>query len=211
MNDSLLVIHPWTNYDVAIVNPDGEPIMDSEYIHFMKLQEEYERGGMIRSVQAVLLTYEHCIPHVVLLKTRSGNGLKVALSLPGRKLRYQEEEVDGLKKVVAKLLGIEHYTNEFNNVTLLSKWWRPHFEGFIYPYVPSHVTKPKEQIKVYAVEIPRTGTFYATKYMEFIPAPLCEIYNNEKYGPIISSIPQALSRLKFLYAAEWPINGETEN
>ena len=37
-------------------------------------------------------------------------------------------------------------------------WWRPNFESYVYPYLPPHITKPKECTKIYVVQMPERCT-----------------------------------------------------
>ena len=39
----------------------------------------------------------------------------------------------------------------FEVLSLLSTWWRPDFDDRLYPYLPVHVSFPKESTKVYFV------------------------------------------------------------
>lgn len=39
----------------------------------------------------------------------------------------------------------------------VGNWWRPNFEPPIYPYVPPHITKPKEQKRLFLVQLPEKG------------------------------------------------------
>lgn len=41
---------------------------------------------------------------------------------------------------------------------LISNWWRPNFEPPQYPYIPAHITKPKELRRMYLVQLPEKGT-----------------------------------------------------
>ena len=36
----------------------------------------------------------------------------------------------------------------------LAQWWRPNFETFMYPFLPAHVTRPKECKKLYLIHLP---------------------------------------------------------
>merc|ERR1719230_975900 len=38
---------------------------------------------------------------------------------------------------------------------VLGNWWRPNFETPIYPYIPAHITKPKEQNVFFSHSCPR--------------------------------------------------------
>lgn len=37
----------------------------------------------------------------------------------------------------------------------LAQWWRPNFETFMYPFLPGHVTRPKECKKLYFIQLPK--------------------------------------------------------
>lgn len=40
---------------------------------------------------------------------------------------------------------------------IIGNWWRPNFEPPQYPYVPSHVTKPKEHKRLFLVQLQEKG------------------------------------------------------
>jgi cleavage and polyadenylation specificity factor subunit 5 len=94
-----------------------------------------------------------------------------------------------------------------------------------YPYVPAHISKPKERKGIFLVDLPETrkcdlhgpngfglwvltgrffflslGIFSVPKNMNLLAVPLFELYDNSaRYGPIISSIPHLISRFNFVY------------
>ena len=43
----------------------------------------------------------------------------------------------------------------------LAQWWRPNFETFMYPFIPAHVTRPKECKKNYFIQLPKNSTLLA--------------------------------------------------
>lgn len=74
-------------------------------------------------------------------------------------------------------------------------WWRPNFEPPHYPYIPAHITKPKEHRKLFLVQLQEKALFAVPNNYKLAAAPLFELYDNAPgYGPIISSLPQLLSR-----------------
>ncbi|CAG2171786.1 unnamed protein product [Oppiella nova] len=76
----------------------------------------------------------------------------------------------------------------------VGNWWRPNFEPPQYPYIPPHITKPKEHKRLFLVQLPEKALFAVPKNYKLVAAPLFELYDNAQgYGPIISSLPQALS------------------
>ena len=56
----------------------------------LRQKAKYEKEGLRRSVEGILLVNEHNHPHVLLLQ--AGQSFK----LPGGRLRHGEDEVDGL-------------------------------------------------------------------------------------------------------------------
>ncbi|CAK7310994.1 Cleavage and polyadenylation specificity factor subunit 5 [Vulpes lagopus] len=82
----------------------------------------------------------------------------------------------------------------------IGKWWRPNFEHPQYLYIPAHITKPKEHKKLFLVQLQEKALFAVPKNYKLVAAPLFELYDNAPgYGPIISSLPQLLSRFNFIY------------
>lgn len=71
---------------------------------------------------------------------------------------------------------------------------------FQYPYIPAHVTKPKEQTKLFLVQLPERALFAVPKNYKLVAAPLFELYDNSTgYGNLIASLPQVLSRYELMY------------
>ncbi|GFW07618.1 cleavage and polyadenylation specificity factor subunit 5 [Trichonephila clavipes] len=115
---------------------------------------------------------------------------------PGGELEAGEDELEGLKRLMTETLGRQDgVTQEWIIEDTVGNWWRPNFEPPQYPYVPPHITKPKEHKKLYLVQLPEKALFAVPKNYKLVAAPLFELYDNAQgYGPIISSLPQALSR-----------------
>jgi cleavage and polyadenylation specificity factor subunit 5 len=83
---------------------------------------------------------------------------------------------------------------------IIGNWWRPNFEPPQYPYIPPHITKPKEHKRLFLVQLQEKALFAVPKNYKLVAAPLFELYDNSQgYGPIISSLPQALCRFQFIY------------
>ena len=83
-------------------------------------------------------------------------------------------------------------------VDIIANWWRPNFEQHHYPYIPAHVTKPKEHKRLFLIRLPEKANFSVPSNLKLVAVPLLEIYDNTKsYGHIISSLPQMLSRFSF--------------
>lgn len=59
------------------------------------MRDDYERIGIRRSVEGVLLVHEHDLPHVLLLQLGSA-----FFKLPGGELEPREDEIDGLRRLL---------------------------------------------------------------------------------------------------------------
>ena len=80
-------------------------------------------------------------------------------------------------------------------------WTRPAFDERCYPYCPTHITRPKEERHLYLVPLPAKCFFAVPKHLKLLAVPLYELYENQqRYGPVIASIPMLLSRYQISYA-----------
>jgi cleavage and polyadenylation specificity factor subunit 5 len=116
-----------------------------------RMKEKYEKEGMRRSVEGILLVHQHNHPHVLLLQI--GNTF---FKLPGGRLRPGEGEIEGLKRKLTNKLAptVSQFQPNWEVSEMLGIWWRPNFETLQYPYVPPHITKPKECKKLFLVPLP---------------------------------------------------------
>jgi len=81
--------------------------------------------------------------------------------------------------------------------------WRPNHETFLYPFLPAHVSRPKELKKLYLVHLPPNKVLSVPKNMKLLAVPLFELYENTaRYGPQLSAIPHYLSRYRFEFVDE---------
>jgi len=72
------------------------------------------------------------------------------------------------------------------------------FETFMYPFLPGHVSRPKELKKLYLIQAAATKVLSVPKNMKLLAVPLFELYDNTaRYGPQLSAIPHLLSRYNF--------------
>lgn len=200
-------LYPLTNYTFGTKEPlfEKDPSVPAR---FQRMREEFDKIGMRRSVEGVLLVHEHGLPHVLLLQLGT-----TFFKLPGGELNPGEDEVDGLKRLMTETLGRQPDTpggaaaaatssgpQEWVVEDTIGNWWRPNFEPAQYPYIPPHITKPKEHRKLFLVQLQEKAYFAVPRNYKLVAAPLFELYDNAQgYGPIISSLPQALGRFSFIY------------
>eukprot|EP01059_Diplonema_ambulator_P020319 TRINITY_DN3406_c0_g1_i1.p1 TRINITY_DN3406_c0_g1~~TRINITY_DN3406_c0_g1_i1.p1 ORF type:complete len:200 (+),score=40.69 TRINITY_DN3406_c0_g1_i1:120-719(+) len=155
-----------------------------------QMRESYETEGLRRTVDAVMLVHQHNHPHVLLLQ--QGHIFK----LPGGKCKPGEDEISCLKrKLSSKVAPPDYQDSQWQVGECVSVWYRPNFEALMYPYVPPHVTKPKEVKKLYLVNLPSKMNFAIPRNYKILAVPLFELYENTKrYGAVLSSLPQCLAR-----------------
>ena len=159
------------------------------------MQKIYGEEGMRRTVEAILVVNSHNHPHVLVLQMRAGFH-----SLPGGKLKPGEEETAGLKrKLHSKLAPATAASSDWEVGECLATWWRPTFETVaMYPYMPPHVTRPKECRKLFLVHLPERCYFAVPKNLKLLAVPLFELFDNvPRYGHLLAAIPQCLSRFHF--------------
>ncbi|XP_069669577.1 cleavage and polyadenylation specificity factor subunit 5 [Periplaneta americana] len=188
-------LYPLTNYTFGTKEPlfEKDPSVPAR---FQRMRDEFEKIGMRRSVEGVLLVHEHGLPHVLLLQLGT-----TFFKLPGGELNPGEDEVEGLKRLLTETLGRQDgVKQDWVIEDTIGNWWRPNFEPPQYPYVPPHITKPKEHKRLFLVQLAEKALFAVPKNYKLVAAPLFELYDNAQgYGPIISSLPQALCRFNFIY------------
>ncbi|KAL1914986.1 uncharacterized protein VTP21DRAFT_7691 [Calcarisporiella thermophila] len=188
--------YPLSNYTFG--TKDAQPEEDpSVAARLQRLENDYKRWGMRRTVEAILVVHEHNHPHVLMLQIANS-----FFKLPGDYLKPGEDEIEGLKARLNEKLSpyMDGQQADWEIGECLSVWYRPNFETYMYPYIPPHITKPKEQKKVFLVHLPEKKVLSIPKNMKLLAVPLFELYDNgQRYGPQLSSIPHWLSRFNFIY------------
>lgn len=193
--DRPISLYPLTNYTFGT----KEPLFDRDsnvQSRFQRMREEFDKSGQRRSVEGVLIVHEHGLPHVLLLQLGS-----TYFKLPGGELKNGETEIEGLKRLMTETLGRQDgVQQDWLIEDCIGNWWRPNFEPPLYPYIPAHITKPKEHKKLFLVQLGEKALFAVPRNYKLVAAPLFELYDNSTgYGPVISSLPQLLSRFNFIY------------
>ena len=203
MNPLPIAIHPIDNYTFG--SKAAKHDKDAT-VRALRMKEKYCAEGMRRTVECVLLVANHGHPHVLLLQIGGPND--VSFRLPGGRLRPGEGDLDGVRRKLSTKLAPPHeqdvdvhHARWQVDENALAVWWRPNFEPHMYPYVPAHVTKPKECRKVFAIRLPEKMVFAVPRNLKLLAVPLFDLFDNAaRYGPLISSIPHLASRLEFTYA-----------
>ncbi|GAA95528.1 uncharacterized protein L969DRAFT_85202 [Mixia osmundae IAM 14324] len=195
---STLTLFPLSNYTFS--TKDSQPEEDpSVAARLQRLQNQYEDFGMRRTAEGILVVHEHGHPHVLMLQIANA-----FFKLPGDYLRPGEDDAEGLKRRLSERLDPVEGSRPGEDWEIgdcLAQWWRPNFESFMYPYIPAHVTKPKECKSFYLVQMPPRKVLCVPKNFKLLAIPLFELYDNSvRYGPQLSAIAHFLSRYNFIYA-----------
>ncbi|KAL4066572.1 cleavage and polyadenylation specificity factor 25 kDa subunit [Scleroderma citrinum] len=185
-------LYPLSNFTFSTkeAQPEEDPSVSAR---LQRLQNNYEDFGMRRTVEGVLVVHDHGHPHILMLQIANAFF----------KLQPGEDDVEGLKRRLDERLAPPPESKQFNAShgvdneweigDCLAQWWRPNFETFMYPFIPAHITKPKECKKLFLV-------LAVPKNMKLLAIPLFELYDNAaRYGPQLSAIPHLLSRYNFIY------------
>lgn len=131
---------------------------------------------MRRTCEGVLVCHEHNHPHVLMLQIANAffklyvrdklDAQHANETSPGDYLNFEDEEIDGFKKRLNERLAPvgSQFSGEGVNEAweigdTLAQWWRPNFETFMYPFLPGHVTRPKECKKLYFIQLPKKSGY----------------------------------------------------
>lgn len=209
-------LYPLTNYNFGTKDAVDDDLHDDPNTTSLastdlkKLQDDFKNGGMRKTVEAVLIVHEHNLPHLLLLQ----KGKSTIFRLPGGKLGSLEDSHEGLRRHLKKILGKSNVKtsnredpsqrgiekDDWVIKDMLGQWYRPNFDHKLFAYQPAHVTKPKENIKLYLVQLPPKALFAVPRNYKLVAAPLHEVYNNsEIYGNAISMVPHMISRFNLHY------------
>ncbi|WYZ40236.1 hypothetical protein EsH8_IV_000577 [Colletotrichum jinshuiense] len=191
-------LYPLSNYTFGVkeTQPEEDP---SVIARLKRLEEHYSQHGMRRTCEGILVCHEHNHPHILMLQIANA-----FFKLPGDYLRPEDDEIEGFKSRLDERLapvgriGEGEEPADWQIGDCLAQWWRPNFETFMYPFVPAHVTRPKECKKLYFIQLPKSKVLSVPKNMKLLAVPLFELYDNTaRYGPQLSAIPHLLSRYNF--------------
>uniref|UniRef100_A0A453S4X4 Pre-mRNA cleavage factor Im 25 kDa subunit n=1 Tax=Aegilops tauschii subsp. strangulata TaxID=200361 RepID=A0A453S4X4_AEGTS len=141
-------------------------------------------------------------------KVRTSRSLKHASILAhkkccmfwGNKLFNCASDVQGLKrKLSSKLAAADRNGDHHWQIgECIGMWWRSEFEARPFPYPPPNTRAPKECVKLFLVRLPMARQFVVPRNLKLLAVPLSQIHDNPQvYGPIISGVPNLLSKFSF--------------
>lgn len=114
--------YPLTNYTFGTKEPlfEKDPSVPAR---FQRMRDEFDRIGMRRSVEGVVLVHEHGLPHVLLLQLGT-----TFFKLPGGELNAGEDEVEGLKRLLTEVIN----TIRFSSILCVATIF---LDYFLYIYI----------------------------------------------------------------------------
>lgn len=143
------------NYTFGTKDPQPEED-PSVAARLKRLENDYERDGMRRTVEAVLVVHQHNHPHVLMLQIAnaffklwvftpcarsfipqtSHSQTLFYVFRPGHYLRPGQDEKEGLQQILNERLGPPDPKDwakepEWIIGECLSTWWRPNFESYM--------------------------------------------------------------------------------
>ena len=121
------------------------------------------------------------------------------LNSPGGPIKPGESEEDGLKRHLHHQLALDT-SIEWDIGELAAVFYKPHLDSKeLYPYLPAHITKPKEALKLFMVHLPEQQLLSIPKNLKLVAVPFYELHENaSKYG-VYSALTHVLSRFNVLY------------
>jgi cleavage and polyadenylation specificity factor subunit 5 len=168
-------LYPLSNYTFGTkeTQPEEDP---SVLARLKRLETFYAEHGMRRTCEGILVCHEHNHPHILMLQIANA-----FFKLPGDYLGPDDDEIEGFRYRLDERLAptgrIAHVNDDRNgngdtNGTgskegdwevgeCLAQWWRPNFETFMYPFIPAHVTRPKECKKLYYIQLPEQSKSFS--------------------------------------------------
>ena len=119
-------------------------------------------------------------------------------SRPGGEIEHDETFSDGINRCLNNYLCANEKPIEWKITDIVSKWYRSNAEPAQFPYLPPHITSPKEEKYILLIEMLPNMNFVVPKNYKLVAAPFFELYNNsDNYGNVISSIPNLISRYDY--------------
>lgn len=166
----VIQLHPFSANEISTKAQQPEEDASVEE-RLNRLKRHYEEHGMRRFAEFVMLCHEHNHPHVMLLQiANSFHKLQVLPSdsealltdfpySPGGWLKEDEEEIAGCQRILDELFEPDASKNDkkWEISDCVGQWWRPNFENSLYPYIPVHVTRPKELKKQFLIRLPQSS------------------------------------------------------
>ncbi|GAW79087.1 mRNA cleavage factor-like protein [Plasmodium gonderi] len=204
-NKSEWLIYPQSNYEFNIDEKlKNKFILDTEKCK--KRISSYNKNGIRNSALAIILCHRYDYPHLLLLQNLENQ----SYYLLSGKYKSWEKPKEVLKKKLQKYVNTNkdmHFattTSQLNDEQdereetievgeFLGEWWRTQFNSVYLPYLPAHITRPKEYIRLYQVTITSKCIFHLPPGFTLKALPLFDLTT---CGIAIGGLTSILSRFK---------------
>jgi len=173
------------------------PNIPMNNIYFKNLKNYNDKYGTRRYLQFLIIASSDNIPIIMLFKDKNNQFI-----IPGGYLNHDEDETKGGERLLKELFDDDDDDDEEQESLrigeVVGRWWRTDLKQNVYPYLPRHVTNPKELIKTVLIKLPkRRKLSFPEFYKNFYPYNLIDLYDENE--PELKSIPLFLSRFTFNY------------
>lgn len=159
-----------------------------------KLRRKFSAEGTVKAVRCIILVHEHNHPNIMLLRNRETN----EIAIPGGRLIAGEDDETGIHRILQKKLFPLNSDIEIGEH--VATWFRPQFSEYMYPYLPAHITTPKEIEKWYVVSLPKGSKLRSQAKNEPVFLPFYQINGNPDWqGKPLGEVPVIMSRFDFRY------------
>jgi cleavage and polyadenylation specificity factor subunit 5 len=143
----------------------------------------------------VFITHIDGVLHLLVFKKTQGS--ESVPFLFGGKLIEGESERDGLARHLQGFIMKDKSSDscEWKVGEVLTKLYRPEFDERVYPFVPPHVSRPKEEITLIQVVLPPKCVFALRESVSISAVAMHDILRSPGSFPfLISSLPVLISR-----------------
>ncbi|CAG9483986.1 unnamed protein product [Plasmodium vivax] len=197
------LVYPQANYEFNIDEKlKSKFVMDADKCK--KRINTYNQNGIRSSALAIILCHRYEYPHLLLLQ----NVESQTYYLLSGKYRSWEKPRDVLKKKLQKYVNqirdMHFATSHFNAEQkesedpieigeFLGEWWKTQFNSVYLPYLPAHITRPKEYIRLYQVTLTSRCIFHLPPGFTLKALPLFDLGS---CGVAIGGLTSVLSRFK---------------
>ncbi|EUD64738.1 hypothetical protein C922_04882 [Plasmodium inui San Antonio 1] len=197
------LVYPQTNYEFNIVEKlKSKFIMDMDKCK--KRINAYNENGIRNSALAIILCHRYEYPHLLLLQNIENQ----TYYLLSGKYRSWEKPREVLKRKLQKYINqikdMHFSTSHLNSEEkeqedpieigeFLGEWWKTQFNSVYLPYLPAHITRPKEYIRLYQVTLTSRCIFHLPPGFTLKALPLFDL---GCCGVAIGGLTSVLSRFK---------------
>eukprot|EP00042_Codosiga_hollandica_P032364 m.206141 g.206141 ORF g.206141 m.206141 type:complete len:206 (-) comp53886_c0_seq3:94-711(-) len=197
-----VAVYPRKHYTFLHTKPLFDDGARGENDRMASLKQDFELSGPRQSIALVLVVLEHGHPHICMIHVRDNYS-----KLPEDKMKVGETDEEAVNRIMNEVVGAEGGPYEWPIIDLLCTFYRPNFDKFMFPYLPPHVTRPKEVRRLFFVQLPDRGTLNVAHNLSLKTVPLSELLVSQAtMGSVLASLPSLLSRFRFVDGSAAPID-----